>query len=803
MNSILCRACVCCCALFLASHRLSFAEAPATRQEFVSAYCLDCHSGDDAEAGFDLEQLSQDYSQPERFSRWTQVFDRVAEGEMPPADYGAFTSAAEKRQRSEFLERLGAELHEFQAEQQATLGRVRGRRLTNLQLERTLHALLGIDIPLEVQMPELPKTGEFSTLASQQSISHFHLEQHLKVVDLSLDEAFRRALTPADEWSRDMTGKQISRTRTRTREPEYIDGGAVVWSSNLAFYGRLPATTAEEDGWYRFTFTVSSLNTPEQSGVWCSVRSGECVSSAPLMAWVGSFEAVEQPRQVSFDAWLPAEHMLEIRPADGTLKRAKFQGGQSANGEGGKQNVPGITIHEMTVARIHQGPQDTQIRKLLFGDLSVDPHRQPSRARIATTDPLADGKRLVRDFATRAFRKSPSVPEAVDAEAARFDQIFEATYQSNQDFVAALQAAYRAILCSARFLYLQEQPGKLDDYAIASRLSYMLWNSMPDAELLQAAAAGELQDNHPELIRQVTRMLAQPAGRQFVKDFANQWLELSEIDFTEPDSKLHPNFDMIVQYAMLDETTEFLQHMLDENRNVAEFVSCEQTFLNERLARYYGIDGVRGDRMQPVALDPKHHRGGLLAQGAILKVTANGTHTSPVIRGVWVSERILGQPIPPPPANVPAIEPDIRGAKTIREQLEKHRSQSECAVCHRKIDPPGYALESFDAAGQWREFYPLVQGGRVSRGTKIDSSYVTPAGQAFSGFEEFCRLQAKDVDSIARNFAEQLLTYGTGAKISFADRQELDRIVARAAEQNFGMRSLLNEVVSSSIFLSK
>ena len=242
-----------------------------------------------------------------------------------------------------------------------------------------------------------------------------------------------------------------------------------------------------------------------------------------------------------------------------------------------------------------------------------------------------------------------------------------------QDLTAALRVGYRAVLCSPRFIYLTELPGKLDDYAIATRLSYLLTGSTPDQELTKLADAGRLHD--PSLIReQVERLLCGSGARRFVQDFAAEWLDLDQIDFTEPDRKLHPDFDSIVQQSMLDETHLYLETLLCQNLSVRNLIASDFTFVNSRLARFYDIEGIEGDELRRCELQARHRRGGVLTQGAILKVTANGSNTSPVVRGVWVSERLLGVPIPPPPGNVPAIEPDIRGAKTIREMLAKHRS---------------------------------------------------------------------------------------------------------------------------------
>jgi hypothetical protein len=342
----------------------------------------------------------------------------------------------------------------------------------------------------------------------------------------------------------------------------------------------------------------------------------------------------------------------------------------------------------------------------------------------------------------------------------------------------------------------------LDDHAIATRLSYLLTGSTPDEVLTELANSGRLHE--PSVIHeQVERLLAGPGGRRFIEDFSAEWLDLDQIDFTEPDRKLFPDFDAIVQHSMLDETHTYLETMLSENLNVKHLITSDYTFLNSRLARFYDIDSVIGDELRRVQLQPDHHRGGVLTQGAILKVTANGSNTSPVIRGVWVAKRLLGETIPPPPDNVPAIEPDIRGAKTIREILAKHRSQDECASCHVKIDPPGFALENYDPAGQWRTRYLQLVDGRLRPGATIDASYEMRDGRKFQDVDEFRSLIVANSRALARNVAEKLLVFGTGAPISFADRQVVDDIVEQVEKDDYGFRSIVHAVVTSSVFLSK
>lgn len=762
---------------------------------FLRTHCVECHQGDEAEAGLDLAKLGYDLATPDAERRWIRIFDRVHDGEMPPVD----SPKPKADETAAFLASTGDWLRMFRHQRDAELGRVRARRLTRREVERSLHDLLGIDVPLADQLPEESRTAGFTTTADGQSMSHFQLERHLNVVDLALDEAYRRALGPGDDFDKDFDAAAVARRnpRSRTREPEMLDGKAVVWSSGLTFYGRIPTTIAREQGWYRFEVTLSALKPPETGGVWCTVNTGLCVSSAPLLTYVTSFEATPTPRTFEFEAWLPERHMLEIRPGDKTLKKGKFAGGQVGAGEGGPQELPGIAIERITMRQIHHGAQDDETRSLLFGDLVVKRNKDNGERKVLSEGPKKDSAKLLMAMARRAFRRP-----VTDEEIAGYVAITHQALADGQPFTAALRVGYRALLCSPRFLYLSENPGRLDHHAVAARLSYLLAGSTPDAALSALADAGKLHD--PQTIRaEADRLLARDGGRTFVKDFSAQWLDLDLIDFTEPDQKLYPSFDAIVQHSMLNETHAFLTNMLAKNQSVSRLIDADYTYLNSRLARFYRIDGVEGDTLQRVSLDAESHRGGVMTQGAIMKVTANGSNTSPVVRGIWVSERLLGVPIAPPSTSVPAIEPDIRGAKTIREQLEKHRSQAECAVCHVKIDPPGFALENFDPAGQWRDRYIMTDGKKRFTGPKIDAGYQLPDGRRFANMEEFRKLVAAEPRKLAANVAEKMLSYGTGAPISFADREAVEAIADEAGRDDFGLRSILHAVVTSPVFLSK
>ncbi|MDA8745294.1 DUF1592 domain-containing protein [Rubripirellula amarantea] len=780
----------------------SATQPPAITMRLVERSCIGCHEGPDGEGGLDLTALSTDLSDPNVAMAWVRIHDRVKDGEMPPPDDDELADPL----RRNFTRQTAKWISDFQESQFEQFGRVQGRRLTNSELERTLQDLLAIDIPLSRLMTAEPRNDGFIGIADSQSMSHYQMESHIKAVDAALDTAFDRIVGPTSPMVRELPPEKIARKnpKRRCRDPEMRKGLAVTWASKMIFYGRMTSTTSPEDGWYRITFKASGLKPPEGRDVWCTIRSGACVSGDPLMNWIGSFAATKDPAVHVYDAWIPAGHMIEIRPGDAMLKQAKFQGGQVGVGEGEPQNVPGVALHSLKMERIYPKGDPVETRRRLLGDLNVSIDRKKHKIELKSKTPDAALARQLRSFMHSAFRR-PVPKNVVNAYSKMLGQAIE----SGEEPIMALKSTYRAVLCSPRFIYRVEPfedsssgSSLLDQYAIANRLAYFLTGTMPDEVLLQLAADGQLSD--PNVLHQQVDRLLDDAGRpKFVKDFAAEWLDLMDIDFTEPDPGLYRNYDPVVQNAMLDETHLFLDEMIDKDLPIQNLVRSDFTYLNSRLARHYGIEDFDGNETKRHTLDKSSVRGGLLAHGAIMKVTANGTTTSPVLRGVWVSERILGTEIPPPPENVPAVEPDIRGATTIREQLLKHVDDSQCAACHVKIDPPGYALENFDPAGQWRERYFNRNAKGSNRRPKIDPSFQMPSGEKFEDFNQFRDLVSADTDALARNVVEKLLTYGTGATIKFADRENVETIVKQTKSDRHGMKSLIKAVVTSPTFLSK
>jgi hypothetical protein len=390
--------------------------------------------------------------------------------------------------------------------------------------------------------------------------------------------------------------------------------------------------------------------------------------------------------------------------------------------------------------------------------------------------------------------------------------LVEQKLSEGRSFEQAVRVGLMAALLSPEFLFLREKPGKLDDFALASRLSYFLWSTMPDEELLTLAGQKKLaQPDTPRL--QVERMLNDPKATALTENFTGQWLGLRDIDFTEPDRRLYPEFDAMLRTAMVQETHLFFEEILKNDLSLTNFVDSDFTMLNERLAKHYGIPGVEGRPFRKVTLPPESHRGGVMTMASVLKVTANGTTTSPVTRGAWVLDRILGTPPAPPPAGVPAVEPDIRGATTIREQLARHRQIPACASCHARIDPPGFALESFDVIGGWRDNYRSVGNGKAVlvdgrtmpylQGPKVDPADALADGRRFENIDALKKLLLADRDQLARGLTAKLLTYANGRAPEPADRPEVEAILGKTRARNYGLRTVIHEIVRSKLFQDK
>jgi hypothetical protein len=793
------------------------AGLPKPVRAFIDAHCVDCHDAGSKKGGLDFDALALKLDDPANEARWTLAFDRVLRHEMPPKKRDQPPAG----EREAFMKSLGAVLGGHDVARHAGTGRVLWRRLNRAEYENTMHDLLAIDTPLVAMLPEDGSARGFDNVSEGLRLSAAQIEAYLLAADRALDAAIDLRLKPEVKTKRvsyldlqqikDVLAKptgSITKEGQRHHQGYRALPDALVIFHNETFGGTtLRDLRANVTGNYRVRLSGYGYQSTNKPQMVAKLMITTFVRNRPG----AMFDLpLDKPRLMEATVRMDEGELLYMSAAgcdyapDGT--HVQDVGGETFTGSG-----MAIQWVEMEGPLIESWPPPSVQR--VFGDLEIRPIEKPkARARayeVVTRDAAADAERLVVDFAQRAFRRPVTTSET-----ARYLQLAKDALAEGGTVEAAVRRACKAILVAPEFLFLQEKPGKLDDYALASRLSYFLWSTMPDAELLRLAAQGRLHE--PATLRaQTERMLKHDKAHALTRNFCGQWLNLRAIDATTPDRRLYPEFDELLQPAMVGETEAFFEEVLRHDLGIGTLIDSDFAMLNRRLAEHYGIEGVVGEQFRKVALPAGSHRGGLLTQASILKVTANGTLSSPVTRGAWVLKRIIGHELQPPPPGTGAIEPDTRGATTIREQLAKHRSSDSCAACHQYMDPPGFALESYDVIGGWREKYrtqgkgeavidPLTKRGREYRlGAPVDATGELSDGRAFTDIDGFKKLLRGEEDGIARNLANNLVAYATGAGVTFADREQVEAILKRTKAAHYGLRSLIHEVVQSPLFQAK
>jgi mono/diheme cytochrome c family protein len=778
---------------------------PITKQDeparpFLAHHCQGCHAGDKPKGKFRLAALTQDFNDKANREWWLAVSEQVRSGAMPPKgkprppekDVTALTDWIRERVETAESARI------------ANQGRVPIRRLNRAEYENTVRDLLGVDVELKDVLPEDTPVNGFDNAAEALHVSSFLMEQYLEAADKVLDASIVNGPKP---WmiKKRFDVKDEKSVRPKGSVYRHLEDSVAIFSSWVS--ANIQVTLwqffSHFRGNYRFRISAYAFQTDKPVTFHVTAGTMKAVTEERIVGYhdvppgkptvIEFVEKLEPRNTVRF----VVDNLGVIPPVVEKIGAENYKG-------------PGLAIQWVEIeGPLHETWPPPSHRRL-FGDLKQAPAptaEDKARREVVSEEPLADAERLLRAFLRRAFRRA-----VTDEDVKPFLARVKAKLDAKFSFEQAMRVGYKAVLVSPHFLFLREKPGKLDDFALANRLSYFLWSSMPDEELLALAEKGEL--HQPDTLRaQVERLLKDARAAAFTQNFAGQWLGLRNIDATAPDPTLYPEYDDVLKVAMVKEALLFFDVVLKEDLSLTNFVSSDFTMLNGRLARHYGIPGVTGQEFKKVKLPPGCHRGGVLTMAAVLKVTANGTTTSPILRGAWVLDRILGTPPPKPTVDVEAVEPDIRGARTIREQLAKHRDLAECASCHKKIDPPGFALESFDVIGGWRDYYrsvgkgePAVVNGRTMRykkGPAVDPADVMPNGSKFANVDEFKQLLLKDRDQLARALTEKLLTYATGAAPAKSDRAEIDAIVGKVRDRKFGFRSLVHEVVQSKVFQTK
>ncbi len=866
-------------ALLLATSARLYAATPAGLAPFLEDHCMSCHDADTKKGNLDLDALAFQPDDPKSFAEWVKVHDRVRDHEMPPKkekqpDSGAQTAflqalatplaAADARRAStegrstwrrmnryeyensvrDLLDAPWLQLKQMLPEDgEAFRSNKVGDALdiSHVQMSSYLAAAdfaLRDALGKNLEKPEFKVTRYYAR--EQRSFTgHFEFGQFNSSPERAtfpvlgaagpdpavLDKKAALTVGSANPERREQEAVGLVASSYEPIEPTFnkfrapVSGHYKLRFDALTFW----AGPDSEKRWWRPSRTdLSRGRTREPITVYSE-------SPPRQLRRLGAFDVTPDPSVQELDVWLLAGET--VRPDAARLFRSRPPDFHNPLAEADGQ--PGVAYRWLEV----EGPiiQDwpTVGQRLLFGDL---PLKQGAAGLEAVpADPQADSERLLRTFMARAYRHPVE-----EADTQRILGLIRGALDRGYSFTDAMLAGYAAVLCSPAFVCLEEKPGRLDDHALAERLAYFLWNSPPDQTLRDAAARGDLHE--PAKLREQTdRLLTDPRSRRFTNAFLDYWLDLRKTGYTSPDEALYSDYyldDLLVESATL-ETQEFFTELLHRNLPSCNLIASDFVMINERLAALYGLptapkvseleksDGIpEGDPAQTAYIDgvqirrvplpPGSLRGGLLTQASVLKVTANGTTTSPVLRGVWIMERIIGKRPPPPPPSVPAIEPDTRGATTIRELLDKHRSQASCAVCHSKIDPAGFALESFDVCGGYRDRYRALGPGVKEKGIgkngqpfafhpaqTIDPSGELPDGRKFEDIRGLKKLLLADERQVARNLTTQLLVFGTGAPVRFGDRPELEAILDRAQPSDYGVRSIVEEIVQSNLFLSK
>ena len=733
----------------------------------LEKHCFLCHNEKAMTAGLNLEAKVS----PEV---WRRVLDKITAGSMPPPAFPRLTDK-EKSALTGWIESSIGKPPPAAAAEAPT--RVTIRRLNRVEYNNTIRDLLGVAATPADEFPLDDSGYGFDNIADVLSLSPMLMEKYIAAArKLSRLTVYGEALPAHASAIGHYLGKHSNDARRTLAAPNITPFSlrGSIYTPHLFPW----------DAEYEFRYRVVNFRYV------LTKRGEEKPTEEELRKLFPTVDAV-----LSIDG-VAVNHS----PIIGTLS-VEFDRGDLVARVPVKAGVHDIRLSFPHLADIdnplNNVNQDLR-RKLWFDYLDIVGPFNPSKARPASYKQLfvcghADGhhvascrKTIITDLVRRAYRRPPTTKEVAN---------LMALSQRGQTFDDGIRLALQAVLVSPSFLFRIEtnsaavkQP--VDDYALASRLSYFLWSSLPDEQLLQIAAAKGFRK--PGVLEaQVRRMLADPKATTLVTNFAAQWLQLRALARSSPDPDRFPKVDEELLDFMRQETTLFVQAILKEDRSVLDFLNGRFTYLNGPLARHYGIPGISGEQFQRVELDG-NQRGGLLTQASVLTVSSYPTRTSPVLRGKWVLENLLGAPPPPPPPDVPELkDTGVGSSVSLRVRLEQHRANPACASCHQRMDPIGFGLESFDAVGAWR-----TVDGKIP----IDSSGTFPDGRSFQGPRELIAALGSNPDAFTRNLTERLLTYALGRGVERDDAPAVDQIRKRLAADNYRFSSLVLAIVNSEPF---
>ena len=783
-------------------------------EAFLEKHCLCCHGPEKEKGDLRLDRLSRDFKLGADTHHWAEVIEQVNSGEMPPKKDKEKKPAQEEI--AAFVANLDALMKEGRAARMAARPAVAHYRLSRKEYQNTVYDLLGVryDPTKAGELNEDTRWHGFERIGSELSLSPSHVDRYFRAADLVLDRAFpatsveSRSVRKTAAELRYGGGKdqQAALDRFGIKRPlrYLLFPGSTQNALSPNWFGK---TGPEHSGLYKVRLQASGIRPIGGQAAHLSIGKR---TSEETVAGLIEFDITapeDKPQVFEFEVFLEMPATLDfcVVATDVVDRRAgaAFRGALSSRGGYIFTHSSETLLLNPNAPQMFDDKGNGLFSTVLLdwieweGPLVSEKEKSRREGLLPPNDatPEVVAEHLQR-FAERAWRRTVK-PEELQ----QYLQSYRAEREAGEKLADAYRVALQGVLTSRHFIYMVEGDpaprGRVTDFELASRLSYFLWSSMPDEALLGAAKNGSLQGD--VLVREADRMLADSRVNRFIDDFVRQWLQLHRLGMFVPDKKLYPTYDAWLETSMRGEVVEYFRELFAKNLPVDGFIDSDWTMANARLCDFYGLPELGTGGFQRVALRPDDHRGGLLTMGAVLGLTSDGTRHRPVHRGVWLSEAILGKTPPPPPANVPAIEPTppTSPKATLRDKLEAHRNDANCAACHAKIDPLGLAWDNYDAVGQWRTREKIVTG--VGADPVVNPGGQMPDGRPFKDSVEFKRLLLEDREKVARAFIEHLCTYGLRRALVFDDQEDLKAIQVEAKKSNYGIKDVIRAVATSEL----
>ncbi len=798
--------------VFCAAAGTARTAEPEAFEAFLNKHCIQCHGPEKEKGDLRIDQLSRDFKLGADSHHWAEVIEQVNAGDMPPKKEAQPT----QEEIASFVASLDTKIKDGRAARMGARPPVSHYRLSRKEYQNTVHDLLGVryDPAKPGELNEDTLWHGFERLGSELSLSPSHVDRYYRAAEQVLERAFpdvpgeaRKVLKTAAELRYNGGEEQLAALdRFGIKRPLrfLLFPGNVQNALSANWFGK---TGPEHSGLYRMRLQASGIRPRGGQPAHLSIgqRTGEETVDGIIDFDITAPE--DSPQVYEFEVLLemPATLSFCVVATDVVDRRAgaAFRNALASRGGHIFTHSSETMLLNPNAPQMFDGEGNGLFSTVLLdwieweGPLETEAETARRTGLVPPDDatPEAVAEHL-RRFAERAWRRPVRAEELTD-----YLESFRAEREAGEKPTDAYQVAMLGVLTSRNFLYLVEgEPAareRLNDWELASRLSYFLWSSMPDDALFAAAKDATL--NGDGLKKEVDRMLADVRIHRFIDDFSRQWLQLHRVGMFPPDKKLYPNYDRWLEMSMREEPVEFFREMLAKNLPLEAFLDSDWTMANARLCDFYGLPEPKTDGFQRVALKPEDRRGGLLTMGASLGLTSDGTRHRPVHRGVWLSEVLWAKTPPPPPANVPAIEPNPpKDPKaTLRDKLAAHASDANCASCHARIDPLGLAWDNYDAIGQWRT-HEKVEAG-TGEDPVVDPSGVLPDGRAFKDADDFKRLLIEDKGKFTRAFIEHLCTYGLRRVLTVDDEDGIAAIAAEAQKNQHGVKDLVRAVAMSEL----